>query len=139
MNELIRKGDIYASPTVLISGNTSDIFLSKVQRIIRLIYFRIFKPYHEKIIESENNRKYSLRMGESSEYNLIPKIQYDIDLLSKSLNNVFLALLDDLLYIAYEQKNISEELLVSVLKKYKDPIKSVGDDIDDYLLDSRRI
>lgn len=135
----IRQGDFQVAPTTLIAGAPSDQMLAQIQSIMRVLFFKIFLPYHQKIIEYENNKKYELRIGKSQQYASIPAIQRQVESLSQSLNNIFLSMLEDLLSHLTLRIDAPGHIIIDLLNKYKDRIQKVGDDINDYLFASRRI
>lgn len=135
----IRQGDIQVAPTALIAGNTSDPMLIQIQNIMRTLFVKIFLPCHQKIIEYENNKKYDMRIGKSMQYDTIPEIQKQVELLSQTLNDIFLSMLEDLLFFLPQEKEALVQIIIKLLYKYKGKIQKVGGDIDAYLFDSRRI
>lgn len=135
----IRQGVIQAAPTALITGNPSDQILTKIQCVMRTLFFKIFLPNHQKIIEYENSQKYELRIGKSQQHASILEIQKRVESLSQSLNDIFFSMIEDLLSYLTLKKDASGQMIIDLLNKYKDKIQKVGDDIDAYLSDSRRI
>lgn len=135
----IRYEDIQVSPTSLIAGNPSNKVLIQIQNILKILFFKLFFSYHQKIIEYENNVKFELRIGKSKQYDYIPKIQKQVELFSKSLNAIFLDIMENILLHSSTEDYTSAQMIINVLTQYKDKIKEVGDDIDANLFASRRV
>lgn len=132
--ENVKKNKICISPTALVSGTTSSEFWLIRQKIIKLIYYKVFKPNHEKIIKIENNRKYKLRIGVSNDYETINVIQKEIGGLSKMLNKLFVDIFNFLLKCSHIEDE--SKLVLDILFKFKEKSGYVERKINAYLLDS---
>lgn len=137
--DTMRSGDIQVTPTALVAGKPSDLHLAQIQIILRTLFFRIFLSYYQKIIEYENNKKYEIRIGKSQQYSIIPEIEETVNMLSQSLNDIVFSILEELLFNTTLYKYETDDIIIMLLKKYKDRIEKVGGHIDANLFDSCRV
>lgn len=137
--EAMRSGDVQVAPTALIAGKTLDLHLVQIQSILRTLFFKIFLPYYKKIIAYENNKKYEMRIGNSQQYSIIPKIEKEVNMLSQSLNELIFSILEELLSYMTLNEYETGDIIIAILKKYEDRITEVGGYIDANLFNSCRI
>jgi hypothetical protein len=96
-------------------------------------------PYYKKIIAYENNKKYEMRIGNSQQYSIIPKIEKEVNMLSQSLNELIFSILEELLSYMTLNEYETGDIIIAILKKYEDRITEVGGYIDANLFNSCRI